>query len=92
VHAFFTYDKSYDLYSLLMWNFSADAVSVEVDPRDLPANLVAKRRSLDAAAPSSDENARLRPLADLSLKPGTGPVKVQLEPYGVEFWSLEKAR
>ena len=92
VHAFLTYDKSYDLYSLLMWNFSADAVSVEVDPRDLPASLVAKRRSLDAAAPSSDENARLRPLEDLTLKPGTGPVKIQLAPYGVEFWSLEKTR
>ena len=92
VHAFLTYDKSYDIHSLLVWNFSADPVSLEVDPRDVPAPLVAKRRTLDAASPSSDENARLRPLDDLTLKPGTGPVKIQLEPYGVEFWSLEKSR
>jgi hypothetical protein len=92
VHAFLTYDKSYDIYSLLMWNFSADAVSVEVNPRDLPSMLVAKRRSLDAASPSSDENTRLRPLDDLTLKPGSGSVKIQLEPFGVEFWSLEKTR
>jgi hypothetical protein len=92
VHAFLTYDKSYDIYSLLVWNFSADPVSVEVDPRDLPLTLVAKRRQLDAASPSSDENARLRPLDDLTLKPGSGSVKIQLEPFGVEFWSLEKTR
>ena len=92
VHAFFTYDKSYGIYSLLVWNFSADPVSLEVDPRDLPLSLVAKRRSLDAASPSNDENARLRPLDDLTLKPGSGSVKIQLEPYGVEFWSLEKSR
>jgi hypothetical protein len=92
VHAFLTYDKSYDIYSLLMWNFSADPVSVEVDPRDIPMALVAKRRLLDAASPSSDENARLRPLDDLTLEPGSGSVKIRLEPYGVEFWSLEKAR
>jgi hypothetical protein len=92
VHAFLTYDKSYDIYSLLVWNFSADAVSVEVNPRDLPSALVAKRRALDAASPSGDENERLRPLDDLTLKPGSGSVKIQLEPFGVEFWSLEKTR
>ena len=92
VHAFLSYDKSYDIYSLLVWNFSADPVSVEVDARDLPATLVAKRRMLDAATPSNDENARLRPLEDLKLTPGAGTVKIQLEPYGLEFWSLEKTR
>jgi hypothetical protein len=92
MHAFLTYDKSYDIYSLLVWNFSTDAVSVDVEAHDLPAPLVAKRRSLDAASPSSDENARLRPLDDLTLKPGAGSVKILLEPFGLEFWSLEKTR
>ena len=92
VHAFLTYDKSYDFYSLLVWNFSPDSVKVEVEARDLTLLLTAKRRQLDAAAPSNDENARLRPLDDLTLKPGSGSVKIQLEPYGVEFWSLEKTR
>jgi hypothetical protein len=53
---------------------------------------VAKRRRLDAKAPSSDENARLRPPSDMTLKPGAGPAEIQLEPFGLEFWSLEKTR
>lgn len=92
VHAFLTYDKSYGIYSLLVWNFSADPVNVELDVRDLPLTLVAKRRQLDAAAPSNDENARLRPLEEVTLTPQSGPVKIQLEPYGLEFWSLEKTK
>ena len=92
VHAFLTYDESYGIYSLLVWNFSADSKRVVVDARDLPAALVAKRRMLDAASPSNDENARLRPLEDLTLKPESGPVTIQLEPYGLEFWSLERTR
>ena len=35
--------------------------------------------------PSEDENARLRPLADQTLT----PAQIHLEPYGIEFWSLE---
>ncbi len=92
VHAFLTYDKSYEIYSLLVWNFSANPVNVELDVRDLPLKLVAKRRQLDAASPSNDENARLRPLEDVTFEPDSGPVKIQLEPYGLEFWSLEKTR
>jgi hypothetical protein len=90
VHAFLTYDKSYGIYSLLVWNFSGEAVNLEVDARDVPAELTAKRRMLDAIAPSSDENVRLRPLNDLKLTPGASKATIHLEPYGLEFWSLEK--
>ncbi len=89
VHAFLTYDKSYGVYSLLVWNFSAEPVAVELEPHNLTAELMAKRRMLDADAPSNDENARLRPLDDVKLRPGS-PTKIQLEPYGMQFWSLEK--
>lgn len=92
VHAFLTYDRSYDIHSLLVWNFSAEPIQVQLDARDLPMTLVAKRRLLDAKAPSGDENARLRPLSDMTLKPGAGPAEIQLEPFGLEFWSLEKPR
>jgi hypothetical protein len=51
--------------------------------------VVAKRRSLDAAAPSDDENVRLRPMPDVALKPGERTPQVRLEPYGIESWSLE---
>ena len=39
--------------------------------------------------PSEDENARLRPLADQTLTQSSAPAQIHLEPYGIEFWSLE---
>jgi hypothetical protein len=63
---------------------------VEVEPRDLTTRLVAKRRMLGAEASSNDENIRLRPLDDLQLGPGLSPAEIRLEPYGIQFWSLEK--
>ena len=89
VHAFLSYDHSYEIYSLLLWNFSATSVAVTVEGRNLPDTLVAKRRLLDAEAPSGDENVRLRPLNDLTLTPGAGPAEIRLEPYGMESWTLE---
>lgn len=91
VHAFLTYDASYGTYGLLFWNYSATPIDVSLDPSGLTTTLVAKRRMLDAETPSSDENARLRPLPDMTLKPET-PVKVPLGPYGMEFWSLQQNR
>jgi len=92
VHAFLTRDEIYETHNLLVWNFSAQPVRVELQMKDVPAGLVAKRRQLDAMAPSSDENARLRPLEDLNVRTGDGAVAIQLEPYGIEFWQLEAAR
>jgi hypothetical protein len=89
VHAFLSYDSSYGIYNLLVWNYSDAPVTVDLNVHDLPMTLVAKRRSLDAAAPSDDENVRLRPLPDLTLKAGAPALNVRLEPYGVESWSLE---
>ena len=89
VHAFLSYDKSYDIYNLLFWNFSDKPVTVKIDARGLKQTLVAKRRLLDAESPSEDENARLRPLPDLKLEPGAEPAEIHLEPYGMESWSLE---
>ncbi|MGA3262463.1 MAG: hypothetical protein ABSC47_00275 [Terracidiphilus sp.] len=53
------------------------------------AALAAKRRMLDIESPSEDENARLRPLPDVKVEPGTEPIEIHLEPYGIEFWFLE---
>lgn len=89
VHALLTHDQVYYVHNLLVWNYSPDPVKVKLLARDLPAGLVAKRRRLDAAAPSNDENVRLRQLDDLALRGGTEPIEIELEPYGVEFWSLE---
>ncbi len=89
VHAFLSYDKSYQYYSLMFWNFSSTPVTVKLKLECLPETLHAHRRVLDAATPFEDENARLRPLDDVTLTPGSTPADIHLEPYGIEFWSLE---
>ena len=92
VHAFLTYDESYDLYSLLIWNYSAQPAQVRLKAAGLAGALVARRRLLDAAAPGADENLRLQPLADLTLDPRKPSLEWTLPAFGVEFWSLEKHR
>jgi xylan 1,4-beta-xylosidase len=89
VHAFLTFDKVYAYYSLMLWNFSAAPVDVTLNLQSLPDTLTAHRRELDATAPSEDENARLHPLEDVTLTPSAAPAQVHLEPYGIQFWSLE---
>ncbi len=89
VHAFLSYDKTYAYYSLMLWNFSPEPVSVKLDLVGLPETLKAHRRALDAATPFEDENARLRHLDDVTLVASSAPAEIQLEPYGIQFWSLE---
>jgi len=92
VHAFLTYDESYDLYSLLIWNYSAQGAPVRLKAAGLAGALVARRRLLDAAAAGFDENLRLQPRVDLILDPSKPPLEWTLPAFGVEFWSLEKHR
>jgi hypothetical protein len=89
VHAFLSQDKSYHIYNLLFWNFSDTPVTVKLDVHGLGEALVGKRRMLDAESPSEDENARLRPLPDVKLLPGSEPPMIPLEPYEIESWTLE---
>ncbi len=89
VHAFLSYDKTYRIYNLLFWNFSASPVTIKLQEHGLTETLVVKRRRLDAKSPSDDENARLHPQPDLKLDPNAAPAEIQLEPYGMETWALE---
>jgi hypothetical protein len=89
VHAFLSYDKQYQVYNLLFWNFSATPVSLTLNARGLPEALKANRRLLDAASPSSDENARLRPLEEVTLSSQSPTKQITLQPYGMESWWLE---
>ena len=43
----------------------------------------------DAQTANYDENLRLRPGAPIPLKKGEHQLTSQLEPYGIQFWSLE---
>ena len=89
VHAFLAYDNAYETYNLLIWNFSGTPVSVKIDAQGLTEALIVHRRLLDAQSPSEDENARLRPLPDVKLLPGSALAEVHLEPYGMESWAME---
>jgi hypothetical protein len=89
VHAFLAYDKLYKYYSLMFWNFSATPVTLKIDPTGLPGTLTVHRRMLDAETPHQDENARLVPLPNTSLTQDSTPMEINLQPYGIEFWSLE---
>jgi len=89
VHAFLAYDQLYKYYSLMFWNFSATPVTVRINTLGLPGTLTIHRRSLDAETSFQDENARLRPLNDTMLTQGSAPVEINLDPYGIQFWSIE---
>ena len=47
---------------------------------------------LDALAPSHDENARLRPLDPVRIDKGDLRTQIELDTYGVAFWSFEPSR
>ena len=92
VHAFLTYDESYGLYSLLIWNYSAQPAEVRLTAHGVKQKMEIHRRLLDAVAPGSDENTRLQPQEDLRLEPAQTDLHWTLPPYGVEFWSIEPER
>lgn len=89
VHSFFAYDKVYETYNFLLWNFSDKPVRIRLNLRGLKEPLIVHRRLLDAQSPSEDENARLRPMLDTQLKPGSQPTEIELGPYGIQSWAIE---
>ena len=85
VHGFFTYDPNYQLYCLLVWNFSPHPVTLLLDLASMPQGLTAMPFVLDAATASNDENHRIRRLEQSPID-GQGLLEVACEPYGVHFW------
>ena len=53
--------EKYQIDNLLIWNFSDKPARVELTLQGLPREMLVRRLTLDALAPSDDENARLRP-------------------------------
>jgi xylan 1,4-beta-xylosidase len=92
VHGFFTYDPLYLTHNLMVWNFSAEPVHLTVRASDLPSRLLVRPQLLDAAAPSPDENARLRPLDPVRVEPGNWETAIDLDAWGVAFWTFEPTR
>ncbi|HZW31451.1 MAG TPA: hypothetical protein VFF52_12140 [Isosphaeraceae bacterium] len=89
VHAFATHDEKYEIDNLLLWNFSTTEASVDLTWEGLPRDMLLRPITLDAAAASSDENARLRPDRSSRLRKGDHHLKVGLDPYAIKFWSFE---
>jgi hypothetical protein len=94
VHGLAARDDRYTAYqyNLLLWNYSASPVQVEVAVEKAPGNLTAKPVVLDAATPSNDEIARLRPESSFPIRSDQPSFRVSLDPYGIRFWSLERRR
>ena len=89
VHGFFTYDPLYLTHNLMLWNFSPTPVHVTVSSDDVPELLLMRPELLDAKSSSYDENARLRPLTPEKVDKGRMKLSIDLEPWGVAFWSFE---
>jgi xylan 1,4-beta-xylosidase len=92
VHGFMTRDEQYSTYeyNLLLWNFSASPVQVELTFENMPGNMTAKPVILDAATSNNDEIARLRPESPFQLKAEKPTYSISFEAYGVRFWSFER--
>jgi hypothetical protein len=87
-----TRDERYSTYeyNLLLWNFSASPIQVELTLENMPGNMTAKPVVLDAATSSNDEISRLRPESSFQVKADQPTFRISFEPYGVRFWSFER--
>jgi xylan 1,4-beta-xylosidase len=90
IHGFATYDPKLLVYNVLLWNYSTTPAQADLAIEGAPSDLTLRQVFLDAAAPSDDENARLRPLPSRALKRGDMRIKVDLPSYGITFLALEK--
>ncbi len=90
VHGFATWDPKLFVYNVLLWNYSTAPARADVAIEGASSDLTLRQVVLDAAAPSNDENARLRPFPSHDLKRGDMRIKVDLGSYGITFLALEK--
>ena len=92
VHAFATWDPKLLTYNVLVWNYSTRPAQVDLAVEGASSDLTLRQLFLDAAAPTDDENSRLRPLPAQHLKAADMHIKVDLGSYGISFLALEKNR
>lgn len=89
VHGLASWDEQYQLYNVLLWNFSSSPANVNLVFANPPFDLQVKPILLDALTASNDENARLKPEAPIELSRNKAAIDVTLDSYGVRFWTLE---
>jgi xylan 1,4-beta-xylosidase len=89
VHGFATHDEQLRSSHLLLWNFSPEAVTVELALKGLSADSRTRHIVLDAVTSSMDENSRLRPDPFSRLEKGDHRLDLKLEPYAIHYWYFE---
>lgn len=92
VHGFASWDPKLLTYNVLLWNFSTTPAQVDLTVGGASSDLTLRQLLLDAAAPTDDENVRLRPIPARHLKQGDVHVNLDLDSYGISFLALEKNR
>ncbi|MEW6237562.1 MAG: hypothetical protein AB1656_19440 [Candidatus Omnitrophota bacterium] len=90
VHGLASWDAKYQLYNLLLWNFSPTPMTVNLTLENPLYDLQVKPIVFDALTANSDENSRLKPETPIKLTRDNAAWEISLEPYGVRFWTLEK--
>ena len=89
VHGFATYDEQLRMYALLLWNFSSKTIPAELFLKSLPTDMRVRHLTLEAAASSGDENARLRPEPFGKVLKGEHRLNLELAPYAIEYWTFD---
>jgi len=89
VHGFATWDPKLYTYNVLLWNYSPTPAQVDLAVEGAETEITLRQLFLDAAAPSDDENVRLRPVPAHKYKQGPVQIKVNLGAYGISFLALE---
>jgi hypothetical protein len=89
IHGFAAADAQRRMFNVMVWNFSTNALRVDLTFKDLPRDLRLRHLTLNAESASNDENIRLRPRPSQPIKKAEHTVSVEFERYGVQFWMLE---
>ncbi len=89
VHGFAAHDENLRMDNLVLWNFSAEALPVQLSLVGLAKDMRSRHVMLDAKSASNDENVRLHPEPFMTLPKGGRRLELQLEPYAVHYWSFE---
>jgi hypothetical protein len=71
------------VHNVLLWNYSMTPAQVDLAIEGAPSDLTLCQLFLDAAAPSYDENVRMRSLPSRKMKQGSMQIKVDLGAYGI---------
>jgi hypothetical protein len=92
VHGLASYDEKLDAYCVLLWNFSKNPVHVEVTVEGAPSSLRVDRVVLNARTPATPCCTPLYPQAPLQLTAGKTSALIDLDGYGITYWSLRQGK